>query len=199
MSTLEELDDLMNRGDGGDDKDKKGGDDKKKDGDKPSGDGDAEMKDAEEEENLIDDEILQLSTLDIQTRRRLLDNDARIMKSEFQRLQHEKTTMNEKIKENREKIQNNRSAAARAPLSSFAFDSMLTPLALDVGNSPISLAMLSNCLTWTPPTRPRRRVPTSTWTQQESANRPSSRPPRDRPSSCRSSVWSTLKISSPAI
>ncbi|CAN8101759.1 unnamed protein product [Discula destructiva] len=108
MSTLEELDDLMNRGDGGDDKDKKGGDDKKKDGDKPSGDGDAEMKDAEEEENLIDDEILQLSTLDIQTRRRLLDNDARIMKSEFQRLQHEKTTMNEKIKENREKIQNNR-------------------------------------------------------------------------------------------
>lgn len=110
MSTLEELDDLMNRGDGDDNKDKKNGDDKK-DGDKPAGDGDAEMKDAEEEENPIDEEILQLSTLDIKTRQRLLDNDARIMKSEFQRLQHEKATMNEKIKENREKIQNNRSVA----------------------------------------------------------------------------------------
>lgn len=108
MSTLEELDDLMNNGRDGDDKDKKDGDDKKDGKDKTSGDGDAEMKDAEEEENLIDDEILQLSTQDILTRRRLLDNDARIMKSEYQRLQHEKATMNEKIKENREKIQNNR-------------------------------------------------------------------------------------------
>lgn len=111
MSTLEELDDLMNNGRDGDDKDKKDGDDKKDGKDKPSGDGDAEMKDAEEEDNLIDDEILQLSTQDILTRRRLLDNDARIMKSEYQRLQHEKATMNEKIKENREKIQNNRSVA----------------------------------------------------------------------------------------
>lgn len=111
MSTLEELDDLMNNGRDGDDKDKKEGDDKKDGKDKPSGDGDAEMKDAEEEDNLIDDEILQLSTQDILTRRRLLDNDARIMKSEYQRLQHEKATMNEKIKENREKIQNNRSVA----------------------------------------------------------------------------------------
>lgn len=108
MSTLEELDDLDRRD--RDDKDKKdGGDDKDKSNDKPSGDGDAEMKDAEEEENIIDDEILQLGTQDILNRRRLLDNDARIMKSEFQRLQHEKATMNEKIKENREKIQNNRS------------------------------------------------------------------------------------------
>lgn len=101
----------MNNGRDGDDKDKKEGDDKKDGKDKPSGDGDAEMKDAEEEDNLIDDEILQLSTQDILTRRRLLDNDARIMKSEYQRLQHEKATMNEKIKENREKIQNNRSVA----------------------------------------------------------------------------------------
>lgn len=116
MSTLEELDDLMNNGRDGDDKDKKEGDDKKDGKDKPSGDGDAEMKDAEEEDNLIDDEILQLSTQDILTRRRLLDNDARIMKSEYQRLQHEKATMNEKIKENREKIQNNRSVA-RPPWS----------------------------------------------------------------------------------
>lgn len=107
----------MNNGRDGDDKDKKDGDDNKDSKDKPSGDGDAEMKDAEEEDNLIDDEILQLSTQDILTRRRLLDNDARIMKSEYQRLQHEKATMNEKIKENREKIQNNRSVACHLDLA----------------------------------------------------------------------------------
>lgn len=107
MSTLEELDDLDRRD--RDDKDKKdGGDDKGKGNGKAPGDGDDEMKDAPEEESLVDDEILQLGTQDILNRRRLLDNDARIMKSEFQRLQHEKATMNEKIKENREKIQNNR-------------------------------------------------------------------------------------------
>lgn len=106
MASLEELDDLERRD--RDDRDKKDGKDDKGDGnDKPSGDGDAEMKDAEEE-NVIDDEILSLNTQDILNRRRLLENDARIMKSEFQRLQHEKATMNEKIKENREKIQNNR-------------------------------------------------------------------------------------------
>ncbi|KAJ0104100.1 26s protease regulatory subunit 6a [Diaporthe amygdali] len=106
MASLEELDDLERRD--RDDKDKKDGKDGKGDGnDKPSGDGDAEMKDAEEE-NVVDDEILSLNTQDILNRRRLLENDARIMKSEFQRLQHEKATMNEKIKENREKIQNNR-------------------------------------------------------------------------------------------
>lgn len=107
MASLEELDDLERRD--RDDKDKKDGKDDKGDGNgKHSGDGDAEMKDAEEEENVIDDEILSLNTQDILNRRRLLENDARIMKSEFQRLQHEKATMNEKIKENREKIQNNR-------------------------------------------------------------------------------------------
>lgn len=116
MSTLEELDDLDRRD--RDDKDKKdGGDDKGKGNNKPSGDGDAEMKDSAEEENILDDEILQLGTQDILNRRRLLENDARIMKSEFQRLQHEKATMNEKIKENREKIQNNRSVAPLRPPS----------------------------------------------------------------------------------
>lgn len=167
MSTLEELDDLMNNGRDGDDKDKKEGDDKKDGKDKPSGDGDAEMKDAEEEDNLIDDEILQLSTQDILTRRRLLDNDARIMKSEYQRLQHEKATMNEKIKENREKIQNNRSVAhppwlwaLRCPLL-FAAD-MKFPF---TGNFPTSSATLSSCSTWILPMRLERRVPTSILTQ----------------------------------
>ena len=108
MSTLEDLDDL----------EREGKEEKKDDGDKdkrPNQDGDAEMKDAEgekkeeaKEEDLIDAEILHSSTRDINMRRRLLDNDMRIMKSEFQRLSHEQGAMKEKIKDNLEKIENNR-------------------------------------------------------------------------------------------
>lgn len=108
MSTLEDLDDLEqqnkdNKKDGDD------GDDKRK---KNDGSGDAEMKDAdekaEEEEDPLDAEILQASTRDIVSRRRLLENDLRVMKSEFQRLTHEKNAMNDKIKDNVDKIDNNR-------------------------------------------------------------------------------------------
>lgn len=104
MSTLEDLAGLTSRRD---DDDKKK-DEKKDDKSKRQGDGDAEMKDAEPEEDVLDEEILALATEDINTRRRLLDNDARIMRSEYQRLTHEKQTMLEKIKENKEKIDNNR-------------------------------------------------------------------------------------------
>lgn len=70
------------------------------------------MQDAQpEEDEILDEEILSLSTYDLQTRKRLLENDARIMKSEYQRLSHEKATMAEKIKENVEKIANNRFAS----------------------------------------------------------------------------------------
>lgn len=107
MSTLEDLDDLERE-----DRDKKDqGDDK---GEKKDRDGDAEMKDSEEckkeeeEEVLIDDEILRSSTRDIINRRKLLENDMRVMKSEFQRLSHEQNTMQEKIKDNMDKIENNR-------------------------------------------------------------------------------------------
>jgi hypothetical protein len=91
-------------------------------------DGDAEMKDAADDNNnaeeggaaagkdeeeqrepdLLDDEILRSSTQDINMRRRLLENDLRIIKSEHQRLTHEKAAMNEKIKDNLDKIENNR-------------------------------------------------------------------------------------------
>ncbi|KAH6856383.1 26S proteasome regulatory subunit-like protein [Chaetomium sp. MPI-CAGE-AT-0009] len=106
MSTLEELDDLDRR-----ERDEKENKDKKNNdkGNQGGGDGDAEMEDVEqEEEDALDPEVLSLSTEDIKTRRRLLENDARIMKSEYQRLSHEKATMAEKIKENMEKIANNR-------------------------------------------------------------------------------------------
>lgn len=111
MSTLEELDDLDRR-----DKDEKknndrDGKDNKDNGEDGKGaDGDAEMKEAEEEEedDILDEEILGLSTLDIQTRKKLLENDSRIMRSELSRLSHEKATMGEKIRENVDKIANNR-------------------------------------------------------------------------------------------
>ncbi|KAF7192386.1 26S proteasome regulatory subunit 6A [Pseudocercospora fuligena] len=106
MSTLEDLDDMERDGkkeENNDDKDKKN-----------EGNGDADMKDAEEkkeeekEEEMIDAEILNSSTRDIVARRRLLENDTRIMRSEFQRLTHEKQSMQDKIKDNVDKIDNNR-------------------------------------------------------------------------------------------
>lgn len=104
MSTLEDLDDLEREGRG---KGQGNGDEKK-----PDRDGDAEMKDADhnkgEDDDLIDDEILRSSTRDIINRRKLLENDMRIMKSEFQRLTHEQNAMKEKIKDNLDKIENNR-------------------------------------------------------------------------------------------
>jgi 26S proteasome regulatory subunit T5 len=109
MSTLEDLEALEREGK---EEDKKDEGDK----DKKTGAGDAEMKDAaeekkedeEEDEDVLDEEILGLSTRDIQARRRLIENDTRIMKSEFQRLTHEKHTMGEKIRDNLDKIENNR-------------------------------------------------------------------------------------------
>ena len=110
MSTLEDLDDMEREGKK--EEDKKDGSDGDKGDEKGSGaDGDAEMKDAKEEEKeeeIIDTEILHSSTRDIQMRKRLLDNDMRIMKSEFQRLTHEQAAMKEKIKDNLDKIENNR-------------------------------------------------------------------------------------------
>ena len=106
MSTLEDLDDLEREGK----EDKK--DETNKNGKKSDKDGDAEMKDAdagkEKIEDLIDAEILHSNTRDIQVRWRLLDNEMRIMTSEFQRLTHEQSAMKEKIKDNLEKIENNR-------------------------------------------------------------------------------------------
>lgn len=113
MSTLEDLDDLEREGK------EENKDDRDEDKKRSDQHGDAEMKDAdggkkeEKEDDLIDTEILQSSTRDINMRRRLLDNDMRIMKSEFQRLTHEQGAMKEKIKENLDKIENNRSASSR--------------------------------------------------------------------------------------
>ncbi|KAI9786597.1 MAG: 26S proteasome regulatory subunit 6A [Geoglossum umbratile] len=97
MATLEDLEDL------------------EREGKEENQNGDAEMKDAdatdkkeEKDEDLIDPEILHASTQDINNRRRLLENELRIMKGEHNRLTHEKAAMQEKTKENMEKIENNR-------------------------------------------------------------------------------------------
>lgn len=108
MSSLEDLDNLERE----QEQKKDQGRDDKKGGDDGKADGDAEMKDAEEEKagglDVLDEEILSSSTRDIVNRRRLLENEVRFMKSEFQRLTHEQNTMQEKIKDNTDKIQNNR-------------------------------------------------------------------------------------------
>lgn len=56
----------------------------------------------------LDHEILSLPTQELQTRTKLLDNEIRIFRSELQRLGHESNVMVEKIKDNKEKIKNNR-------------------------------------------------------------------------------------------
>ncbi|PPQ92831.1 hypothetical protein CVT25_004319 [Psilocybe cyanescens] len=53
-------------------------------------------------------EILSLTTEEINTRTRLIDNDLKVMKSETQRLQHEQSVMKEKIRDNKEKIKQNK-------------------------------------------------------------------------------------------
>ena len=112
MASLEDLDDLEREEK---DKRKEGKGDGDGDGKKPEQNGDVEMQDVdgdkkeeEKEEDILDDETLHSSTRDIQMRTRLLDNDLRVMKSELQRVTHEHATMKEKIKDNLEKIENNR-------------------------------------------------------------------------------------------
>lgn len=59
------------------------------------------------QENL-GEEVLRMSTDEIISRTRLLDNEIKIMKSEVMRISHELQAQNEKIKENTEKIKVNK-------------------------------------------------------------------------------------------
>ncbi|KAJ2916115.1 hypothetical protein MD484_g4290, partial [Candolleomyces efflorescens] len=56
----------------------------------------------------IPEDILSLSTEDIVTRTRLIDNDLKVLRSETQRLQHQQSEMKEKIRDNGEKIKQNK-------------------------------------------------------------------------------------------
>ena len=111
MSTLEDLDDMEREEKEDEKKDNEDGNKVQDDDKKAQQNVDAEMddaKDGDKKEETLDAEILHSNTRDINMRRRLLDNDMRIMKSEFQRLTHEQAAMKEKIKENLDKIENNR-------------------------------------------------------------------------------------------
>jgi len=56
----------------------------------------------------IPSDIMECSTEDIMTRVRLIENDIKVMRSETLRLQHEQTTMQEKIRDNKEKVKQNK-------------------------------------------------------------------------------------------
>jgi len=60
------------------------------------------------EDGSIEQDILNLGTDDILSRNRLLENDIRVMKSELIRLQHEASTMKERLQDNLEKINLNK-------------------------------------------------------------------------------------------
>jgi len=106
MASLEDLEDLERERDDKKKDEKEKGDDKDK---KIDGDADAKMDvDEEKDEDEIDPEILTAATSEIVNRRRLLENDVRVMRQEFQRLTHEKSSMKDRIKDNLEKIENNR-------------------------------------------------------------------------------------------
>ena len=66
------------------------------------------MEAEQEEEDSLPSEILRMSTDEIISRSRLLDNEVKIMRSEVMRIQHELQTQKEKIKENTEKIKVNK-------------------------------------------------------------------------------------------
>lgn len=108
MASLEELFDDDRDGKKDDQDDKKDKADQNGDAKMTDADGEKKEEEKEEEEDIIDVEILNSSTRDIQARRRMIENEIRINKSEFGRLNHEKQTMQEKIKDNVEKIENNR-------------------------------------------------------------------------------------------
>jgi len=62
----------------------------------------------EDEESGLSDEVLRMSTDDLISRTRLLDNEVKIMRSEVMRIQHELQNQKDKIKENTEKIKVNK-------------------------------------------------------------------------------------------
>ena len=121
MASLEDLEDLER-----DHQEKR-----KEEDDKKKADGDDTKMDVDEEDKKNDDEIdadvLNSSTPDIVTRRRLLENELRIMRQEYQRLTHEKSSMRDKIKDNLEKIENNRSVLATSGASPHSYTVADTP------------------------------------------------------------------------
>ncbi len=66
------------------------------------------MAPAEPEEEPLPAEILEASIDEIQTRTRLLENDVKVMRSEHMRLMHEQSSKRDMIKDNSDKIKQNK-------------------------------------------------------------------------------------------
>lgn len=60
------------------------------------------------EEEPLPEDILNANPDEIATRTRMLENDIKIMRSENMRLMHEQSSMKEKIKDNSDKIKQNK-------------------------------------------------------------------------------------------
>jgi 26S proteasome regulatory subunit T5 len=101
MASLEDLEDLERE-----QQDRRKDEEEKKDEDESK----MELDGEEKQDDEIDPDVLNAATSDVINRRRLLENDLRVMKQEFQRLTHEQSSMKDKIKDNLEKIENNRYA-----------------------------------------------------------------------------------------
>lgn len=63
---------------------------------------------SDEEQDALGEDIMRMSTEEIVSRTRLLDNEIKIMKSEVMRISHELQAQKDKIKENTEKIKVNK-------------------------------------------------------------------------------------------
>ncbi|OMH78573.1 26S protease regulatory subunit 6A [Zancudomyces culisetae] len=64
--------------------------------------------DAPEDFSDLDREILRLDNQEVVNRTRLIENEIRVLKSEFSRIYHEQQAMTEKTKDNKQKIEMNR-------------------------------------------------------------------------------------------
>lgn len=66
------------------------------------------LENKEEQDEFLKEKFDNLTTKDIVNRGKLLDNEIKVMRSEIQRLTHEKNVMISRIKDNQDKINNNR-------------------------------------------------------------------------------------------
>jgi len=69
---------------------------------------DVKMEPPKVEEEPLPEDILNANPDEIATRTRMLENDIKIMRSENMRLMHEQSSMKEKIKDNSDKIKQNK-------------------------------------------------------------------------------------------
>ena len=66
------------------------------------------LMDTDDQDGALPEDVLQMSTDELISRMRLLDNEVKIMRSEVMRIQHDLQAQKDKIKENTEKIRVNK-------------------------------------------------------------------------------------------